>query len=104
MIYLLATAQLHTGKLQEFSDILSKEYLPIAEKHGQKLVGAWRTVVGNVDEITDLWAFNSLAHFEQVRGALAQNPDWQKAYARLRSVIAAESHKIIGPLSFSPLK
>jgi len=104
MIYLLATVQLHTGKLQEFSDILSKEYLPIAEKQGQKLVGTWKTVVGNVDEVTDLWAFNSLEHFEKVRGTLAQNPDWQKAYVRLRSTVAAESHKIISPLSFSPLK
>lgn len=104
MIYLLATVQLQTGKLQEFSDVLSQEYLPIAESYGQKLVGTWRTVVGNVDEVTDLWAFESLEHFERVRGSLAQNPDWQKAYVRLRSVIAAESHKIISPLPFSPLR
>lgn len=104
MIYLLATVQLNTGKLQEFSDILSKEYLPIAEKQGQKLVGTWRTVVGNVDEVIDLWAFDSLEHFSKVRAALAQNPEWQKAYVRLRSTVAAENHRIISPLAFSPLK
>lgn len=103
MLYLMATVQLHTGKLQEFNDILSKEYLPVAQKYGQKLVGSWRTLIGNVDEVTDLWAFNSLEHFEKVRASLAENPEWQRAYARLRSVIAAESHKVVSPLPVSPM-
>lgn len=102
MIYLVATIQLAPEKVEEFSNILAKDYLPVVSKHGQKLIASWRTVIGNVDEVTDVWEFESLAHMEKVRQSLFTDPDYLKVRRKVRSLMTSESIKIVAPLPFSP--
>lgn len=103
MIYLLATVEIKPGELERFTEVLA-EYVPIAEKHGMRLVASWRTVVGTVPEVTDVWAFQNLDHFEKARQAMAEDPERQRVYARAQSCIARETFKLVSALPFSPLQ
>lgn len=72
MIYFLVTAQVQRGKMKEWLDLYEKHFLPAAKRHGQRLIGAWRTSVGTYDEVTDLYAFESFTEFERIRKAVCR--------------------------------
>lgn len=103
MIYMQATIQLRPGTLDDFAETLHKEYIPVAQKHGMKLVASWRCLVGPAEEVTDIWAFESLAHWEKVRQSQAQDPVWRAAYNKVRSYCIIETLKLLTPLPFSPM-
>lgn len=101
MIYLIASIVLLPETVQEFNDILEKEYLPIARKHGAILVASWRTTVGNVDEVTDVWEFESLEKFEKIRQSQFQDPEYQRVRKKIRSLMTSTTHKLASPLPCS---
>lgn len=85
MIYLQATIQLAPSKTSEFRTILATAVIPIFEKHGAKLIGSWETAVGNQSEITDIWAFETMAHLESpnrrscgIRNGRKSRTPWQQ--------------------------
>jgi len=107
MIYFHITVQAKRGKLDEWADGYNKIFLPVAEKYGQKLVGAWKTSIGAYDEATDLYAFESLADMERIKKEMSKDPaiiKMREDPSGLTSLVAFESAKILVPLSYSPLK
>jgi hypothetical protein len=104
MIYLIASIILAPEKTGVFNDIMEKEYLPIVEKHGANLIAALRTTIGNVDEVTDIWAFDSLEHFERIRRSQFKDPRYMEVRGKIRALMTAETLKLASPLSCSPLK
>ena len=104
MIYMVASIILKPEKTQEFNDILEKEYLPIVLKHGSKFVACLRTSVGNVDEVTDIWAFESLAQLEKVRQAQFQDPKYMSVRKKIRELMTEETIKLCAPMPVSPMK
>ena len=103
MIYLHVTIQLQRGKMNEFCSIFEKEIVPIWNKHGQKLAAAWKTTVGAYDEVTDLWAFDSLAEMERIRSAISQDPKAMEAAMKTTPLVIKEVSKIMLPLPYSPM-
>jgi len=104
MIYFLVTVQVQRGKMNEWTRLYEKHILPATERHGQKLVGAWKTSVGTYDEITDLYAFQNLAEFERIRKALYNDPEVQKYGPELNAIAGYEVSKIMEPLPYSEMK
>ena len=102
MIYLMATEEIKQGELDGFIKCL-EEYIPIAEKHGMRLVGSWQTQIGTIPEVTDLWAFDNLGHFEKVRQAMAEDPEYRSIYPKIQAFVVRETLKIVRPLPFSPM-
>jgi len=104
MIYMVASIILKPEKTMEFNDILEKEYLPIVAEHGSKLIACLRTSVGNVDEVTDIWAFESLSHLERVRQEQFLDPKYMSVRKKIRELMTAETIKLCAALPVSPLK
>ena len=104
MICMQATVEVAHENLPEFMDVLANRMVPLFAKHGVGLVGSWMTVIGILDEITDLWAVDSMEHYEKAMRSLMKDPEWRETYDRIRSLIKHESIKILRPLAFSPLK
>ena len=67
MIYLHVTVKVQRGKMKEWCKIFEDHLLPAMKKHGQRLVGAWKTSVGAYDEVTDLYAFKDFTEFQNIR-------------------------------------
>ena len=103
MIYLLVTLHIQRRRTLEWSQNYEKHVLPILTKHGQKLVGSWKTTIGVYDEVTNLYAFENYGEMERIRKEVAADPDWIE-YMKGPGLINHEICKLIEPLSFSPMK
>ena len=66
MVYLHVTVQLERGKIGEYEAHFAK-LVPLLEKRGQHMVGAWRATYGVYDEALDMFVFDSLAEMERIR-------------------------------------
>lgn len=104
MIYLEASIELLPGKMSEFMEIFSREYLPASNKLGRKFVAQWRTSIGTLDEIVDLWAYDDLTHMQRFQEARQRSPEMTRAYEKLRALVAHETLRLMIPMPTSPLK
>ena len=104
MIYLEASFQVVPGKMNELMQVFEKEFLPASNKLGRKLAGQWHTTIGTLDEITDLWVYNDLAHMQQFQEARAKSPEFIKASEHLRALIAHETTRLMVPTPLSSMK
>lgn len=104
MIYLEARLTVVPGKMNEFMEVFGKEYLPASNKLGRKLVGQFRTTIGTLDEITDLWAYEDLAHLQGAQETRARSPEMMKAGEKLRALIAHETTRLMVPTPLSEMK
>ena len=104
MIYLEASARVVPGKMNEFMEVFEKELLPVSNKLGRKLVAQWRTTIGTLDEITDLWAYDDLNHMQRFQEARGKSPEFTKAFEHLKSLIAHETSRLMVPTPLSSMK
>ena len=104
MLYLQATVQVAPGKMEEFLEVFSNDYITETQRLGRKLVAQWQTVVGPRNEIIDIWAHDSFADLDRFYEARGKSEIMQKAISRIRPLIAWETTKILKPTQFSPLK
>ena len=104
MIYLEAPLRVLPGKMNEFMEAFEKEFLPISNKLGRKLVGQWQTIIGEKEEVTNLWVYDDLAHVQRVLDTCAKSPEFAEATNLLRSLISYEATKIMVPTPLSPMK
>ena len=103
MFYLQVTMELDHANVPKFLDNLENRLVPVAAKHGMKLVAAFQTSVGVLDEITDIWAFENLEHYAQVSRSLAKDPEWHSVFDKGRSLARRETTKFLRALPFSPV-
>ena len=104
MIYLEASLRVVPGKMDELMKVFEKEFLPAGKKVGMNLVAQWRTAVGTLDEVIDLWGYNDLTQMQQVQEARAKSPEFMKAAGHLRALIAYEETRLMAPTSLSLMK
>ena len=104
MIYLEASLRVVPGKMNEFMEVFEKEFLPASNKLGRKLIAQWRTTIGTLDEITDLWVYDDLTHMQRLQEGRAKSPEFIKASGHLRSLIAYETTRLMVPTPLSSMK
>ena len=73
MIYELRTYTLKPGSVPEFEERFAKRK-PLREKHS-KLGGFWHTEFGPLNQVVHIWPYENLQHRQDVRDAMAQDPD-----------------------------
>jgi hypothetical protein len=103
MIYLHVTVQVHRGKMAEWTRIYKDHLLPAMEKHGQRLVAAWKTSVGIYDEVTDLYAFEDFTEFQNIREKLFNEPEVLKWLPIIYEITGKEESKILTPLGYGEM-
>lgn len=105
MILEIRTYTAAVGKTQQWLDYYGKNGLPIQQEMLGKLIFFGTAEIGTLNQVTHIWAYNSLAEREQKRGAMAKDPRWQD-YLKNQppGVLLAQETKILNPVAFSPLK
>ena len=103
MTYLHITIDVLPGKMDEFHDFWSKTSLPLWEKYGAKHIGSWSTAIGKANEITRLFAFESLAHYEKFQTFLFKEEEGRELQRKVFQYIAGSSFKFLVPAAYSPL-
>ncbi len=104
MIYLEASLRPVPGKMKELMEVLNKEYLPLSNKLGRKLMGQWTTSIGTLDTVVDLWAYEDLSHMQRFNEERAKMPEFTTASEHLRALIAYEETRLLIPTAISQMK
>jgi hypothetical protein len=104
MIYVEASLRVVPGKMNEFMEVFEKELLPASNKLGRTLVAQWATSIGTLDEITDLWGYDDLAHMQRFQEARAKSAEFTKASEHIRALIAFEATRLLVPTKLSAMK
>jgi hypothetical protein len=104
MIYVEASLRVVPGKMGEFMESFEKEFMPACDKVGMKLVAQWRTTIGTLDEVTDLWGYDDLFHMQRVQEARTQSPEFRRISSHMRTLIAYEATRLMTPTSLSSMK
>jgi hypothetical protein len=97
MIYEMRTYTLRPGGVSEFEERFA-ERKPYREKHSA-LGAFWHTEFGPLNQVIHVWPYEDLKHREQVRAAMARDPDLQ----RLRptpGLLVGQETEIYLPASF----
>ena len=104
MIYLEASLRVIPGKMKELMEVFEKEYLPLSNKFGRKLLAQWTTTIGTLDEVVDLWAYEDLTHMQRFNEARSKSPEFAKASEHLRALIAYEEVRLMVPTPLSEMQ
>ena len=79
------------------------EAMPVREKYSPN-VGAWITEAGQPNEVSHLWAYESLDDRAEKRAQAANDTDWQ-AFVKVSGSMLEEMHAtLLLPASHSPLQ
>ncbi|HZA22731.1 MAG TPA: NIPSNAP family protein [Dehalococcoidia bacterium] len=96
MIYEMRTYTLKPGKVAEFEERFAQR-LPYREKHSP-LGAFWHTEFGPLNQVIHVWPFENLQHRQEVRDAMAKDPDLQRM--RGTDLIANQESEICIPAPF----
>lgn len=99
------TYVLHTdANLQEYLEAYSQIGLPLQKKILGGFIGYFITEVGTLNQLTHLWAYESLDDRDARRAALAKEPEWQRCMKTIKPMIKSMENKIMKPAEFSPIR
>jgi hypothetical protein len=105
MIYSLTTVEVVHGKMNEYTDLVAKELMPIYQRLGIKLIGSWHSGVGgDNDENLVLFAWDNMAQMEKLTAVRAADKEWIKVYPKYMALTARTSSKIFLPNAYSSIK
>lgn len=93
---------LNFGSTAEYLAVHEHEGLPIQRRHLPRLLGAFTTDIGPLNQVTYLWVYADLAERARCRAALAGDPEWPVYVGRIRAFIHTQENRILAPTAFSP--
>ena len=103
MFYEIRTYRLKNGSIPEYLKVVGDIGIAIQKKHLGKLVGYFFSEIGPVNEIVNIWGFETLDDRQKRRAGLAADPEWQAFLPKIRDLIVTAENKIMSPAAFSPL-
>ena len=104
MIYDHRTYQVVHGQMQAYLERYETFGLPVQLRHLGNLVGFFVTDIGPLNQVTHIWAYESLADREERRARMAADPEWQHFLKINAGTFVAQDIKILKPARFSPLR
>ena len=108
MIYEERIYTILPGKMGDIERRFANHTMRLFEKHGMKVVGFWKTVIGRQNfELVYLLVFKDVNDRMEKWKAFQEDPDWIKARNDSEThgpLVAQVENKILTPLPFSPLK
>jgi hypothetical protein len=103
MIYVQDNIILQPGNILAYMD-LEKHLLPFLQEAHIKLLGAWRTSVGNQQEVTNLYSSEDMGQWQKDVAALLQKKDFLEVYQKALSMFVNTSRKFMMQTPSSPMK
>jgi hypothetical protein len=88
-VYLHSKIKLKYGQLGAFNDAMA-EAKPIVEEHGWKLVGAWSMMIGDLNEVHDIWEIKDANAVGAVMRSVFGNPAFRAVAAQFAEQIEEE--------------
>jgi hypothetical protein len=87
--------QIRPDQLDEYAALIESNGLPLFRAAGGRMVGWWKTFVGDLYEHVTIWEYDSLAAFEQAAGKLGVDKRFAE-FVKLRDpLLAGEQNRFL---------
>jgi NIPSNAP protein len=100
-VYLLSKIKLRYGQLGAFNEAMAKAK-PIVEQRGWKLVGAWSTVIGDLNEVHDIWEIEDANAVGAVMSSAFQDAEFRGIAAQFAAQVEEEILTVLTKTPYSP--
>jgi len=101
-LYEFRNYRLRPGALKTWTGHFT-EILPVREKYS-RIVGLWSTEAGQPNEVCHIWAYSSFEARMEIRGQVAQDPEWQAFLGKASDLIEEMHSTLMVPSGHSPLQ
>lgn len=99
MGFMFARVQLKYGQLARFQEIMS-HIVPAMESKGWRLMGAYRTTLGTLYEVWDLWEVPDANSTQNDLAAAVADPDVAAWAARLPECVETEELRFLSEMTY----
>ncbi len=92
------------GSIPAYMSAAEEVAIPIRKRHGVKLAGWYYSEIGDLNQVTHIWAFDDLKHLKYAKDAVAADPEWTDTYIpRVSGMIVAQNTYLINTTEFGPV-
>jgi NIPSNAP len=89
------TYTLQVGKAAEYFKNYAEFGMKVQLKHLPDLVGYYVTEVGALNQVTHLWAYESLDERDRRRAAMQADPEWQAYLVKNRPFMISQQTRLM---------
>lgn len=99
----LRTYTIKPRAMAEFLDVFDRLAMPIQLKHLGPPLGFYVSDVGVLNQVVHLWAYDSLADYDQRRTARDKDPEWPAYLSASGHLIVAQENRFVTRVAFKTL-
>jgi hypothetical protein len=100
MIVEQRTYTTHPGKVRDYLSLYETEGLAIQKRILGRLVGYYRSEVGDLNQIVHLWAYADLVERQQRRADLLADPGFKAYVQKMLPLLVRQDSRILVPAPF----
>lgn len=100
MIVEQRTYTTHPGKLRDYLLLYETEGFAIQKRILGRLVGYYRSEIGDLNQVVHLWAYLDLDERQQRRAALLEDPGFKAYVQKLLPLLVRQESRILVPAPF----
>jgi len=86
----------------DYDQLIETEGLPLFRKAGGRMVGWWKTLIGNLYEQVTIWEYDDMAAFEKAVGFLGGSAEFAAFVAKRDPLLSGEENRFLKPAAGSP--
>jgi hypothetical protein len=100
MAYMLVRLEVAYGRVPEFSEIMT-HMVPVLEKKGWRLHGAYQVRIGRLNRCYDLWEMPNADAVQSVLAEAAKEPEFAEWAPKLNDLLLEEELEIMDELAYA---
>ena len=93
---------LQPGALPRFLAAYEQYGLPAHQAVYERLVGYYVSETGTLNQIVQLWSFESFEDRSQRRERLQQDPRWKQYMGQVAGLVVQQESRLLKPMPWSP--
>lgn len=90
-VFLHVTLEVHAAGLRRFLEAMEKTAVPVLERAGWKLAGAFVQRTGRLGNVIDIWELDDFQHYDRAIQALSGDPDFPAFKTVLEQTVISET-------------
>ena len=90
----------HPGKVREYLALFEAEGLAVQQRILGRMVGYYRSELGELNQIVHLWAYIDLREREERRAVLLRDPQFAAYVQKMLPLLVHQASRILVPASF----
>ncbi|AQV94156.1 NIPSNAP family protein [Cupriavidus necator] len=95
---------LKAGKVREFLAVYEAEGLVVQAEALGRLLGYFTTETGELNQVVQLWGFDSFEERLRRRAALSAQQAWHAFLQKAGPLVLAQKSELLLPAPFSPIR